>query len=58
VTDEWIETNRAKWDERLPIHVASEFYDVEGCWLLAAVGTDHSERVAAGDRRPDCDRQL
>jgi len=30
VSDEdWIETNRAMWDERVPIHVGSEFYDVE-----------------------------
>ena len=28
--DNWIELNRAMWDERVPIHVASEFYDVEG----------------------------
>jgi SAM-dependent methyltransferase len=26
---EWIETNRANWDERVPIHVSGEFYDVE-----------------------------
>jgi SAM-dependent methyltransferase len=25
---DWRETNRANWDERVPIHVASEFYDV------------------------------
>jgi SAM-dependent methyltransferase len=28
--DEWMQTNRASWDERVPIHVAGEFYDVEG----------------------------
>ena len=27
---EYMETNRAHWDEITPIHVASEFYDVEG----------------------------
>ncbi len=27
---DWRETNRAMWDERVPVHVASEFYDVEG----------------------------
>ena len=27
---EWIETNRRLWDERVPIHVGSEFYDVDG----------------------------
>jgi SAM-dependent methyltransferase len=28
--DEWMETNRANWDERVPIHVSGEFYDVAG----------------------------
>ena len=28
--EEWLETNRANWDERVPIHVGGEFYDVEG----------------------------
>ncbi len=32
---EWLQTNRAMWDERVPIHVASEFYDVERFVLLA-----------------------
>ena len=26
----WIESNRNLWDERVPLHVASEFYDVGG----------------------------
>ena len=26
----WSEANRRMWDERVPIHVGSEFYDVEG----------------------------
>ncbi|MDP8901455.1 MAG: class I SAM-dependent methyltransferase [Actinomycetota bacterium] len=26
----WQETNRASWDERVPIHVCGEFYDVAG----------------------------
>jgi 2-polyprenyl-3-methyl-5-hydroxy-6-metoxy-1,4-benzoquinol methylase len=26
--EEWLKLNRALWDERVPIHVASEFYDV------------------------------
>jgi SAM-dependent methyltransferase len=30
VSEGWLETNRAMWDERVPIHVAGEFYDVEG----------------------------
>jgi 2-polyprenyl-3-methyl-5-hydroxy-6-metoxy-1,4-benzoquinol methylase len=28
--DEWREANRANWDERVPIHVSGEFYDVAG----------------------------
>lgn len=24
---EWLDANRAQWDERVPVHVASEFYD-------------------------------
>jgi SAM-dependent methyltransferase len=28
--DDWAATNRAMWDERVPIHVGSDFYDVEG----------------------------
>jgi SAM-dependent methyltransferase len=27
---DWRELNRAMWDERVPIHVGSDFYDVEG----------------------------
>ena len=27
---DWREANRAFWDERVPIHVGSDFYDVEG----------------------------
>ena len=27
---EWRQTNRTWWDERVPIHVGSRFYDVEG----------------------------
>jgi SAM-dependent methyltransferase len=30
MTEDWLETNRAMWDERVAIHVASDFYDVEG----------------------------
>ncbi|MBA2713544.1 MAG: class I SAM-dependent methyltransferase, partial [Rubrobacteraceae bacterium] len=26
---EWRESNRASWDERVPIHVSGEFYDVD-----------------------------
>jgi SAM-dependent methyltransferase len=28
MTDDWLEVNRAMWDERVPIHVAGDFYDV------------------------------
>ena len=28
--EEWREANRAHWDERVPIHVGGEFYDVAG----------------------------
>ena len=27
---DWMELNRLNWDERVPIHVASKFYDVQG----------------------------
>lgn len=27
--DDWLVANRANWDERVPIHVGSEFYDVD-----------------------------
>jgi SAM-dependent methyltransferase len=30
VPEEWLALNRALWDERVPIHVASAFYDVDG----------------------------
>jgi SAM-dependent methyltransferase len=26
----WLEANRSRWDERVPLHVASDFYDVGG----------------------------
>ena len=28
--EQWRETNRENWDERVPIHVSGKFYDVEG----------------------------
>ena len=28
--DEWLRANRVYWDERVPIHVGGDFYDVEG----------------------------
>ncbi len=30
IPDDWAELNRRAWDERVPIHAASQFYDVEG----------------------------
>ena len=24
---DWLDANRAQWDERVPLHVASDFYD-------------------------------
>lgn len=30
MAEEWLALNRALWDERVPIHLASAFYDVEG----------------------------
>ncbi len=29
-SSDWLETNREMWDERVPIHVDGEFYDVAG----------------------------
>ena len=26
---DWHEANRAHWDERVPLHVASDFYDLD-----------------------------
>ena len=40
--------NRASWDERVPVHVASDFYDVEG-WLRAERGPRAEEAAALGD---------
>jgi SAM-dependent methyltransferase len=36
---EWLDANRAQWDERVPLHVASEFYDQSR--LRAGNGTLH-----------------
>jgi SAM-dependent methyltransferase len=30
MSEDWRELNRAMWDERVPIHVGSDYYDVEG----------------------------
>jgi SAM-dependent methyltransferase len=46
--DDAITQNRRSWDERVPIHVASEFYDVEG-WLREGRGPRPAEAEALGD---------
>jgi len=28
--DDWLTINRLMWDERVPLHLASDFYDIEG----------------------------
>jgi 2-polyprenyl-3-methyl-5-hydroxy-6-metoxy-1,4-benzoquinol methylase len=40
--------NRASWDQRVPVHVASEFYDVDG-WLRRHRGPRPDESAALGD---------
>jgi SAM-dependent methyltransferase len=51
---DWLEFNRANWDERVPIHVDGEFYDVAGFvagretverFELAEVGDVHGKRL-------------
>src|SRR5690348_6243995 len=44
------ELNRAFWDERVPIHTASDFYDVEG-FLAGATALRQFEPVELGDVR-------
>ena len=46
--DERIAANRANWDARTPVHLASQFYDVEG-WLAEARGPRPDEANALGD---------
>ncbi|HEX2849921.1 MAG TPA: class I SAM-dependent methyltransferase [Acidimicrobiales bacterium] len=43
-----LEANRASWDERVPIHVRSAFYDVEG-WLRDRPGPRKWEQAVIGD---------
>jgi SAM-dependent methyltransferase len=46
---DYLATNRANWDDRVPIHVASKFYDVEE-WLRNRPGPRRSwERELLGD---------
>lgn len=42
--ERWLELNRANWDERVPVHVASDFYDVAG--FLAGRSTLRAFEVA------------
>ncbi|MGA3216657.1 MAG: class I SAM-dependent methyltransferase [Acidimicrobiales bacterium] len=46
--NEHLEANRANWDERTPVHLASRFYDVEG-WLKDGRGPRAAEVEALGD---------
>jgi SAM-dependent methyltransferase len=43
-----LETNRANWNERVAVHVQSQFYDVEG-WLRDAPGPPPREIEALGN---------
>lgn len=46
--DDRLAANRANWDERVPIHVASDFYDVER-WLAERPGPRGWELELIGD---------
>lgn len=46
--EDWVVANRANWDDRVPIHAVSAFYDVEG-WLAERPGPRLWEREALGD---------
>lgn len=48
--DEYTSANRAKWEDRVPIHLASAFYDIEG-WLAQERGPRPWELEALGDVR-------
>ena len=48
--DPHIAANRANWNDRVPIHVASSFYDVEG-WIANPRGPLPKELEALGDVR-------
>jgi SAM-dependent methyltransferase len=49
----WIDANRAVWDERVPLHVSSEFYDVDGfrAGRPAIQGFEVDELGALGGQR-------
>ena len=46
--DDALAANRAWWDATVPVHVASEFYDVEG-WLAEERGPRAREAAVIGD---------
>jgi SAM-dependent methyltransferase len=46
--DDWLAANRANWDDRTGIHLASRFYDVEG-WLREERKPRPREVSALGD---------
>ncbi|MFI2617480.1 class I SAM-dependent methyltransferase [Streptomyces sp. NPDC018584] len=45
---DWRETNRRRWDERVPLHLASDFYDVDGFRAGKSALRDF-ERAEVGD---------
>jgi SAM-dependent methyltransferase len=46
--DARVEQNRTNWDDRVAVHLASAFYDVDG-WLERAPGPRPEELAALGD---------
>ena len=46
--DEALAANRAWWDAAVPVHVGSDFYDVEG-WLASGKGPKPREAAVLGD---------
>jgi len=46
--DPYVAANRDNWDERVPIHTASRFYDVQG-WLAQGRSLRRGEVEALGD---------
>ena len=52
---DWLDANRANWDERVPVHVASPFYDRallrEGGSVLDPIARAGIERDSAHGNR-------
>lgn len=48
IAADYIAANRSNWDDRVPIHLASQFYDVEG-WLRDRPPPTPWERELLGD---------